>query len=55
MAPADLGIIKSTLARILRFVATQSMLDEVGEDIYRANNITYHYTAPRAESVVFLA
>ena len=51
----QLGILESTLARILRFAATQYMLDEVGEDKYRANNITYHFTAPRAESVVFLA
>ncbi len=51
----QLVILESTLAGILRFAATQYMLDEVGEDIYRANNITYHFTAPRAESDVFLA
>ena len=51
----QLGILESTLARIPRFAAIQYMLDEVGEDIYRANNITNHFTAPRAESVVFLA
>ena len=51
----DLGMLESTLARILRFAASQCMLDEVSEDVYRANNITHHFTAPRAESVVFLA
>ena len=51
----QLGMLESTLARILRFAATQYMLDEVSEDVYRANNITHHFTAPRAESIVFLA
>ena len=51
----QVGMLESTLARILRFAATQYMLDEVSEDVYRANNITHHFTAPRAESVVFLA
>ncbi|KAM0795461.1 hypothetical protein BDR22DRAFT_826036 [Usnea florida] len=50
----QLGMLESILARILRFAATQYMIDEVSEDVYRANNITHHFTAPRAESVVFL-
>ncbi|KAI9743543.1 MAG: hypothetical protein M1818_002857 [Claussenomyces sp. TS43310] len=51
----ELGILEITLARILRFAATNYVIDEVSEDVYRANNITLHFTAPRAESVVFLA
>lgn len=51
----NLGVLESTLARILRFAATQYMIDEVDEDVYRANSTTHHFTAPRAESVVFLA
>lgn len=51
----QLGILENTLARILRFASTLYVIEEVGEDLYRANNITCHFTAERAESVLFLA
>lgn len=51
----QLGMLEDTLARILRFASTLYMIDEAGEDLYRANNITRHFTAERADSVLFLA
>jgi hypothetical protein len=51
----QLGMLEDTMARILRFSASLYMVEEVGEDVYRANNITRHFTAERAESVLFLA
>jgi demethylsterigmatocystin 6-O-methyltransferase len=51
----ELGILEITLARLLRFAATNYTIDEVGEDTYKANNITNYFTASRAENVVYLA
>ncbi|PGG95911.1 hypothetical protein AJ79_09821 [Helicocarpus griseus UAMH5409] len=52
---SQLGMLEDTLARILRFASTLYMVEEVGENFYRANNITRHFTVERAESVLFLA
>ena len=51
----ELGVLELTLSRLLRFAATIYVVDEISEDVYRANRITHHFTAPRAESVMHLA
>lgn len=51
----ELGVLELTMSRILKVAATEYIIDEVGEGIYKANNITNHFTAPRAESVIFMA
>lgn len=52
---AELGILQPTLERVLRFAAVENMIDEVGEDTYRSNNLTRYFTQPNGDSVIYLA
>lgn len=49
----ELGVEKPLLVRILRYAATQWMVEQVDIDKYRATNITHYLSMSGLESVMF--
>jgi hypothetical protein len=49
----ELGAEKALLVRVLRWAATQWMVEQVGVETYRATNITRYLSMPGLESVIF--
>ncbi|EUC41460.1 hypothetical protein COCMIDRAFT_40378 [Bipolaris oryzae ATCC 44560] len=49
----ELGVEKPLLIRILRYAATQWMVEQVDIDKYRATNITHYLSMSGLESVIF--
>lgn len=50
---AELGVEKELLVRVLRYAATQWIVEQVGIDTYRATNITHYLSMSGLESVMF--
>jgi len=49
----ELGVEKELLVRVLRYAATQWMVEQVGIDTYRATNMTHYLSMSGLESVIF--
>ena len=49
----ELGAEKALLVRVLRWAATQWMVEQVGVETYRATNITRYLSMSGLESVIF--
>lgn len=50
---AELGAEEALLVRVLRYAATQWMVEQVGVETYRATNITRYLSMSGLESVMF--
>jgi hypothetical protein len=50
---AELGAEKALLVRLLRYAATQWMVEQVGPEMYQATNITHYLSMSGLESVMF--
>ncbi|RAQ99773.1 o-methyltransferase b protein [Stemphylium lycopersici] len=50
---AELGAQEALLVRMLRYAATQWMVEQVGVEMYRATNITRYLSMSGLESVIF--
>lgn len=50
---AKLGVEKPLLVRVLRYAATQWMVEQVDIDTYRATDITHYLSMSGLESVIF--
>lgn len=50
---AELGAEEALLVRVLRYAATQWMVEQVGVETYRATNITRYLAMSGLESVIF--
>ncbi|KAH3972070.1 hypothetical protein HBH98_001570 [Parastagonospora nodorum] len=49
---AEFGVEKELLVRVMRYAATQWMVEQVGIDTYRATNITHYLSMSGLESVI---
>ncbi|KAK8155027.1 S-adenosyl-L-methionine-dependent methyltransferase [Phyllosticta citrichinensis] len=49
----EVGAEEALLSRILRYAATQLMVEQVGPSLYRATNITHHLVLSGMKSVLF--